>query len=155
MNTTDRPSAAPGSVPERSTAAAPWRVRLAVVAATALVVGLVALVAAWARPDDPWAAALVFGACALGPVAGLAWLVLAHPHVHRPNPHDDEGVEARWAEQAASGTCTDLLVAAGLALTVVSVVDADLPAQPVLVALVVLGLADLTLRQVLLSRRGS
>ncbi|RKT78799.1 hypothetical protein DFJ68_2252 [Terracoccus luteus] len=150
MNTTDRPSAS-----EQVSATVPWRVRLAVAGATFLVVGLVALVAAWARPGDPWAAALVFGACAVGPVAGLAWLVLAHPHVHRPNPHDDESVEARWAEQAASGTCIDLLVAAGLALTVVSVVDADLPAQPVLVALVVLGLADLTLRHVLVSRRES
>jgi dipeptide/tripeptide permease len=150
VNTTDRPSAS-----EQVSATVPWRVRLAVAGATFLVVGLVALVAAWARPGDPWAAALVFGACAVGPVAGLAWLVLAHPHVHRPNPHDDEGVEARWAEQAASGTCIDLLVAAGLALTVVSVVDADLPAQPVLVALVVLGLADLTLRHVLVSRRES
>lgn len=113
------------------------------------------LLATLARPDSPWLAFTVFTACLAAPAWGLAWFVLVAPSLQLEEARAEENVERAWAERAAAGTLVDVVVAAGLALTVVSVASVEVSGKAVMLAVVVGALADSAVRYVVLARRGS
>jgi hypothetical protein len=131
------------------------RVRHLAAVVTALVVASgTGLLAGSFGADQFWLRAAVFGACALGPAYGLGWLLFLTGRsgpdaVARP----EDTVERDWWHRSASGSFLDLIVVAGVGLSALAVTDLRIDAQDVLTALVVFGLADVTLRHTLLSRR--
>ncbi|WP_374969506.1 hypothetical protein [Terrabacter sp. BE26] len=98
--------------------------------------------------------ATVFAAATVGPMGALAWLLLVAPRSVESNRNPDDDVEHRWAQTAAAGAFTDLLVVLGLGLAIVSIADLVLKTQLVLLALVVLAMGDASVRYVGLERRG-
>ncbi|MEN3122340.1 hypothetical protein [Janibacter sp. LM] len=142
MTTTTRPTAPTGAYVRAG--------------ALALLVAAVAgAVAGWVRADEFWPVAVVFAACTLGPAIALGWLVFVSGHTVQPDPHVEDSVEARWVERACSGAFVDLVLAAGVALTLTSVLDMDLPGGLVLLAVVVAAGVDATRRYAVISRRES
>ena len=67
--------------------------------------------------------------------------------------HAEDSVERRWAEQAGSGAFLDVVIASGVSLVLLSVLDVDISATGVLTLLVVLALADSAVRYAVVSRR--
>jgi hypothetical protein len=122
---------------------------------TALVLASgIGLLAGTFGADQFWLRAAVFSACTLGPAYGLGWLLFL---AGRSGPDavasPEDTVERDWWHRSASGSFLDLIVVAGLGLSALAVADLRVDAQNVLAALVVFGLADVTLRHALLSRR--
>jgi hypothetical protein len=112
------------------------------------------LAGALGEPGQFWLRAGVFAACTLGPACGLGWLLFVAGRtgpdaVARP----EETVEQLWWQRSAAAAFLDLLVVAGLVLTALAVTDLRLDAAAVLTGLVVLGLADVTVRLAVLQRR--
>lgn len=142
MTTTTRPTAPPQAYLKAGLVAL----------AAALVVGAVA---GWVRGDEFWLVAVVFAICTLGPATALGWLVFVSGHTVQPDPHVEDSVEARWVERACSGAFIDLVVAAGVALTLTSVLDLDVPGGLVLLTVVCGAGIDSVLRYAVISRRES
>ena len=119
-----------------------------------LAAGLGLLAGLFGDDDQFWLRTTVFAACTLGPAYGLGWLLFV-PGGTGPDavPHPEENVEHGWWQRSASGSFLDLLVVAGLAATALAVTDLRLDAVAVLTGLVVLGLADVTVRLAVLQRR--
>jgi hypothetical protein len=111
--------------------------------------------AGWVRSDEFWLVAAVFAACTLGPAIALGWLVFVSGHTVQTDPHVEDSVEARWVERACSGAFIDLVIAAGVALTLTSVLDLHVPGGVVLLAVVIGAGADSVLRYGVISRRES
>jgi hypothetical protein len=112
------------------------------------------LAGALGEPGQFWLRAGVFAACTLGPACGLGWLLFVAGRtgpdaVARP----EETVAQLWWQRSAAAAFLDLLVVAGLVLTALAVTDLRLDAVAVLTGLVVLGLADVTVRLAVLQRR--
>lgn len=107
------------------------------------------------RGDDFWLAAGVFGAAALGPALALGWLLFVSDHTVPQDAHAEDSVERRWAEQAGAGAFLDVVIASGVTLTLLSVLDVGISATGVLTLLVVLALADSAVRYAVVSRRGA
>lgn len=112
-------------------------------------------VAGWVRSDEFWLVAVVFAICTLGPAVALGWLVFVSGHTVQPDPHVEDSVEARWVERACAGAFVDLVIAAGVALTLTSVLDLDVPGGLVLLAVVAGAGLDSVLRYAVISRRES
>ena len=119
-------------------------------AVTALVVAAALGLLAGAFGDDGqfWLRAAVFAACTLGPAWGLGWLLFVSgsagvESVARP----EETVEQQWWHRSASASFLDVLVVAGVGTTALAVTDLEV------VALLVVALADLTVRMAVLRRR--
>jgi hypothetical protein len=98
--------------------------------------------------------AVVFGACTLGPAYGLAWLVLlgsgsGPAAVGRP----EETIEHVWWQRSAAGSFLDLIVLAGVGSVALAVTGVRMDAGTILAALLVSGLADVTVRLSVLRRR--
>lgn len=141
-NSTTRPT-----VPARSR----WLAAgLAVAAAGAL-----GAVAGLLRPEHFWLAATVFAASSVLPMYALTWSLLVSRHVVKEDPHAEENVERSWWDRAGAGALTDVVCGAGIALLGVSVTGLEVSGPAVLTAVVVLGLADVTIRYLALSRRES
>ncbi|KRE39355.1 hypothetical protein ASG73_03240 [Janibacter sp. Soil728] len=142
MTTTTRPTAPPEAY--------------AKAALVALALSLTAgAVAGWVRSDEFWLVAVVFAVCTLGPAIALGWLIFVSGHTVQPDPHVEDSVEARWVERACSGAFIDLVVAAGVALTLTSVLDLEVPGGLVLLAVVAGAGIDAVLRYAVISRRES
>ncbi|MDZ5660359.1 hypothetical protein SFC79_01170 [Nocardioides sp. S-58] len=110
--------------------------------------GAVGAVAAAVRDDAPDTVTFgVFAALTLPFVAALVAILLdrtEHPE------QDEDSIESQWTTRASSGAFYDTIIAMGLATFATSVLDtASLP----LWLFVVLGLADMSVRLVLLQRR--
>jgi hypothetical protein len=116
--------------------------------------GLGLLAGSLGEPDQFWLRAGVFAACTLGPACGLGWLLFV-PGTTGPDAvaRPEENVEQLWWQRSAAGAFLDLLVVAGLVLTALAVTDLRLDAVGILTGLVVLGLADVTVRMAVLQRR--
>lgn len=121
-----------------------------IVAAVAGVVGACAVggVAAAVRDDAPDTVTFaVFAAMTLPFIAALVAIALDrtdHPE------RDEDSIESQWSTRASSGAFYDTIVAMALATFATSVLDtASLP----LWLFVLLGLADMSVRLVLLQRR--
>lgn len=112
------------------------------------------LVAAWVRDEPAALVALVFSASLLGPATALGWFLLV-PATATPPEHVADTVEQRWLEKAATGALTDLLLAAGIALTLTSVLDLEFSGNIALLLVLVLVMGDAMLRYVVLARRES
>lgn len=141
-----------------TTTARPTAPRGAYLRAGLLAVSIAVLagaLAGWARGDEFWLVAGVFAACTLGPAAGIGWLLFVSDHTVEPDARAEESIEKAWLDRAMIGTCTDLVVAAGVALALTSVLDLDVSGRAVLLA-VVLGVgADTFVRYLVMSRRES
>ena len=142
------------TAPRTGRHAPPHAYALAALLALVLAAALGAL-AGMFRGDDFWLAAGVFAASTLGPSAALSWFLLVARHVVVVDAHPEENVERQWLDRAASSALTDLVIAAGVALAALSVTGLETSGSAVLVAVVVLGLADLTVRYLTISRRQS
>lgn len=117
-------------------------------AATLLCAGLAATLTG---EDDERLLTFVVFAVATGPVlVGGAWALVPDPAAPDGPEHVEESVEHSWLERASAGAFTDLLTAMGLALAARYVLGApDVP----LVVFVVLGMGDVAVRYLVLSRR--
>lgn len=140
MTTTTRPAAPP----EAYAKAGLFTLAVAVTAGA---------VAGWVRSDEFWLVATVFAVCTLGPAIALGWLIFVSGHTVQPDPHVEDSVEARWVERACSGAFVDLVVATGLALTLTSVLDLEVPGGLVLLAVLAGAGIDAVLRYAVISRR--
>lgn len=110
-------------------------------------------VAGWAHGERFWLVAGVFAACTLGPAIAMGWLVFVSGHVVEPDSHVEDSVESRWMERATAGAFVDVVIAAGVALTLTSLLDLDVPGRLVLLALLGGAGADTVLRFRVLSLR--
>ena len=142
------------TAPRTGRQAPPRAYALAALLALVLAAALGAL-AGMFRGDDFWLVAGVFTASTLGPSAALSWFLLVARHVVVEDAHAEENVERQWLDRAASSALTDLVIAAGVALVALSVTGLETSGSAVLVAVVGLGLADLTVRYLTISRRQS
>jgi hypothetical protein len=73
----------------------------------------------------------------------------------RRDPREQENVESRWVDKAASGALFDLLPAVGVTAGAVALCGLDLPADLALIGVVVFALADGALRYAVLRARES
>lgn len=136
-----------------TTAPAGAYVRAGLLALT--ICALAGLVAGLVRGDDGWVAAGVFAAAAAGPALALGWLLFVSDHTVPQDAHAEDSVERRWAEQAGAGAFLDVVIAAGVALTLLSLLDVVVSSTVVLVLVLALALADSALRYAVVSRRGA
>ncbi|GII98439.1 hypothetical protein CLV28_0761 [Sediminihabitans luteus] len=114
------------------------------------ITGAVALLAWTLSPEHPGTSAVVFAATALPFGVLVGWVVaVARP----PASTTGDSAESAWLGTALSGAATDVVVAAGLALAVVSVAGLDLPAQLVLLGVLLVVLASATTRYALARAR--
>lgn len=114
----------------------------------------IGLLAGLFADDRFWLHVVVFASGTIGPAYGLGWFVFLS-RVSDPEPvaHPEQGVEHTWWQRSSSASFTDLLVAASLVTTVVAVTGLRVDATLLLAGLVVLALADVTVRFTVLSRR--
>ncbi|MEX5717906.1 hypothetical protein [Geodermatophilus maliterrae] len=126
----------------------------AVVTGVLVAAGLGLLAGVLGDDDQFWLRTTVFAACTLGPAYGLGWLLFVSGSAG-PDAvlHPEENVEHGWWQRSASGSFLDLLVVLGLAATALAVTGLRLDAGSVLAALIVVALADVTVRMAVLSRR--
>ncbi|ANH38596.1 hypothetical protein I601_2171 [Nocardioides dokdonensis FR1436] len=123
----------------------PWL--LAALPALALAAGVGAL-AARVRDDAPDAVTFtVFAAMTFGFFLALGAILL--DRTERPEQNEDS-IESQWAREASSRAFYDLLIALALVTFLTSVLDTGgVPLWP----FVALGLADISVRLVVLQRR--
>ncbi len=117
------------------------------------IAGLVSVSAWLFSPVAPAVSAVVFGACALPPGLAFGWLLFVAPVTAAHQQATDDDVEKQWITVASSGTATDLVVVIGLALTVVSITRADVPATALLIGLLLGAFASCTTRYALQRHR--
>ncbi|NEK59574.1 hypothetical protein GCU56_17085 [Geodermatophilus sabuli] len=119
-----------------------------------LVASGIGLLAGAFGDDRFWLRTLVFAACTVGPAYGLGWLLFVSGTVD-PGPvtHPEESVEHDWWHRSAAGAFLDLLSVAGLGAAALAVTGLEVAATTVLMALLVLGFADVAVRFTVLSRR--
>lgn len=123
----------------------PWLISAGPALLLAVAVGAIAARVRTDAPDGVTFA--VFAALTLPPVLALGAILLDRtPH---PEQREDS-IETQWATAASSGAFYDLVIAMALATFVSSVLDTD---NVPVVFFVVLGLADLSVRLVILARR--
>lgn len=128
-----------------TTPATRWTIAAAVGAAVAAAVGLVAAMTRDDAPDTVTFA--VFAATTLPFVVALVAIGL--DRTEHPEQAEDS-IESQWTTRASSGAFYDTIVAMGVTAFVAAVLDWEtLP----LWIFVLLGLADMTVRLVLLQRR--
>jgi hypothetical protein len=131
-------------------------VRRIAAAGTALVVSAALGLLAGAFGDDGqfWLRAAVFAACTLGPAWGLGWLLfVSGSDGTEPVTRPEDTVEHQWWHRSASASFLDVVVVAGVGTTALAVTDLEVAATTALTALLVLALADLTVRMAVLRRR--
>lgn len=109
---------------------------------------------------DPWAwlLAVLLLATTLPITAALGWaLVVDRDSLRGATPRPEESVESTWLRDAGFGACFDLLAVAGLATGAFSLVPAlaTVPAWVAMGALTLLGMADVWIRYLALSRRAA
>ena len=130
--------------------------------AVAIPVGLViafgfALLAVWADVAGPH---LIVGLAAFtfalsAPCIATIYALVVDRSTMLGAPDDpDESIESRWYERAAAGSFMDVLVGAGLAAGLASVLDWHMDGVLVLMGIWALGLSSLGLRYFLIRRRG-
>lgn len=103
-----------------------------------------------AEPEQRLLTFVVFALCTAPVAFGGAWALLPCPDAAAGPEHPDDTVEQNWYLRATSGAFTDVLAAAGIAVTAKHVLGApDVPLELILV----LGFADVGLRMLVLSRR--
>jgi hypothetical protein len=134
---------------------APARSRLLAVALAVVAACALGAVAGLLRSEHFWLAAAVFTASTVLPMYALTWFLLVSRHVVKEDAHAGENVERSWGDRAGAGAFTDMVGAAGIALLALSLTGLEVSGQAVLVAVVVLGLADAAVRYLALSRRES
>ena len=123
---------------------------------TALVVaGTLGLLAGTFGDDGQfWLRAGVFAACTLGPAWGLGWLLfVSGGDGTEPVARPEETVEHQWWHRSASASFLDVLVVASIGTTALAVTDLEVAATTALTALLVVALADITVRMAVLRRR--
>lgn len=119
-----------------------------------VVAGSLGVLAAVVRAGNFWLATGVFAICLLGPAIGFG--MLAFLGVDGPDEdHPEQSIERRWLDKATSGAFVDVLVASGVALTIVSVFDLAVDGSDTLLAVVVLAMFSPFVRYVVISRRES
>ncbi|GMA30824.1 hypothetical protein [Litorihabitans aurantiacus] len=102
-----------------------------------------------------WAVAAFFGLISTWAFVALVWIAVVDPDSLRGRaPRTEESVESAWFEKAASASFTDLVIVSGLALAAVAVTDVEISAILVLTGVVVISLADLSVRYLLNRGRG-
>jgi hypothetical protein len=138
---------------DTTTRRAPARAHVLAVLLALGVASGVGLLGAVLRDDDALLFGAVLAACTLGPSYALAWVLLISGHVVDEDPHPEENVERAWWDRAARDALLDLLGACGIALLALSVTGLEVSGVAVLVGVVLLGMADVTVRYVALSRR--
>lgn len=129
-------------------------VRWCLAGLTGFGIAVVVAVSAWFfSPVAHAVSAVVFGVCALPPGLAFGWLLFVAPLTTAHVQHTDDDVERQWMTTASSGTATDLVVVIGLALTVVSITRADIPASLLLIGLLLIAVASCTTRYAILRHR--
>ena len=99
-------------------------------------------VLAWAlTPFDPVVSTIVFAAVALPFGVTLGWIVAVAPHTMPASPRSADSVETTWMTTALAGTATDLVLVAGLALAALAIARVEVPAQFVLLGILVVAFA--------------
>ena len=129
---------------------------LMVVTATALT-ALIGALAGWARAGDDgfWRGFVVFALACAPVVFSLAWTVCVAGHTVPRDRHPEDNVETRWYREATSAAFHDVLAATGLALAAITVGGVDLDAGTVLLGVVVLAMADASVRLLVARRRAA
>ncbi|MGA9873630.1 MAG: hypothetical protein WBQ44_21115 [Rhodococcus sp. (in: high G+C Gram-positive bacteria)] len=116
------------------------------------IAAVMAALAGWLSPVAPALSALVFGLCTLPVGVAAGWLLCVAPA--RPEPElSDDDVESRWLSAALSGTATDLIVVIGVGLAAVSLTRRDVPADLLLLTLLLFAAASCTVRYALARRK--
>ena len=99
-------------------------------------------VLAWAlTPFDPVVSTIVFAAVALPFGVTLGWIVAVAPRTMPTSPRSADSVETTWMTTALAGTATDLVLVAGLALAALAIARVEVPAQFVLLGILVVAFA--------------
>jgi len=99
-------------------------------------------VLAWAlTPFDPVVSTIVFAAVALPFGVTLGWIVAVAPRTMPASPRSADSVETTWMTTALAGTATDLVLVAGLALAALAIARVEVPAQFVLLGILVVAFA--------------
>jgi hypothetical protein len=99
-------------------------------------------VLAWAlTPFDPVVSTIVFAAVALPFGVTLGWIVAVAPRTMPASPRSADSVETTWMTTALAGTATDLVLVAGLALAALAIARVEIPAQFVLLGILVVAFA--------------
>lgn len=130
--------------------------RIAIPIGVVVALGL-ALLAGWADVVGPRLAfgVAIFTFALAVPCAALAYVFVVDRSTMLGAPVDpDESVEVRWHERAAAGSFMDVLVGAGLAVGLASVLDWKMDGIWVLLGVWAVGGASFVLRYLLISRRG-
>ena len=110
--------------------------------AVGLAVSATTGVLAWAlTPFDPVASTIVFAAVALPFGVTLGWIVAVAPRTMPASPRSADSVETTWMTTALAGTATDLVLVAGLALAALAIARVEVPAQFVLLGILVVAFA--------------
>jgi hypothetical protein len=125
-------------------------------AVTALVVaaGLGLLAGVFGDDGQFWLRAGVFAACTIGPAWGLGWLLfVSGADGTEPVARPEETIEHQWWHRSASASFLDVVVVAGVGTTALAVTDLEVAATTALTALLVVALADITVRMAVLRRR--
>lgn len=88
-------------------------------------------------------------------LTGLVWAFLVDRRTLRgAAERPEESVESVWFDAAARGAFTDTVTVTGLALAVLAVTGADVPAIAALTGTVVVALVSVSVRYVVARRRG-
>jgi len=99
-------------------------------------------VLAWAlTPFEPVVSTIVFAAVALPFGVTLGWIVAVAPRTMPASPRSADSVETTWMTTALAGTATDLVLVAGLALAALAIARVEVPAQFVLLGILVVAFA--------------
>ena len=127
-----------------------WILAVAVGLAIAATTGVLA----WTiSPFDPMVTAIAFAATALPFGVTLGWIVALAPRTRPAAPRAADSVETSWLTTALAGTATDLVLVVGLALATLSIARIELPAQLVLLGILLVAFAATASRYALARRR--
>ena len=120
-----------------------WSLSALIGVTVAAVVGLLAWMLS---PVAPELSGIVFAATALPFGVMLGWIIAVAPTTVPAPSRPSESAETAWLNTALAGTATDIVVAAGLGLTAISITRIELPTQLVLLGVLLVAFASTAAR---------
>ncbi|BBG02555.1 MULTISPECIES: hypothetical protein [Pseudonocardia] len=116
--------------------------------------GVVAVLSDAAGPR-PLVGGTVVALVSFAGLTGLVWAMLVDRRTLRgATDRPEESVETVWFDAAARGAFTDTLIVTGIALALLAVTGADIPAIAALTGTVVVALTSVSVRYLVARRRG-
>ncbi|WP_369369601.1 hypothetical protein AB1046_12320 [Promicromonospora sp. Populi] len=113
----------------------------------------VALLVGATNPGDFWLAAGIGALCTAYPAVSLGARIFVSEHTVTRDAHGTQSVESLWLKQAGAGAFLDVLVATIVGAVVLMLGGFDVPALPVLLALVGLSVVDAGARYAVIRHR--